>query len=190
MSEFPSIASDAELMALARRGERAPFAALYGRYWPRAVKMATVICESRIEAKDIVRVSFGEAWRTRDEYVPERETVRSWLLGIVRDQAAFSRTGAVQWGRSRFVAEVGDESSEGLESEGDLDLASDVSGAIALLLADTPIEQREAIAMSFFGELSPDEIARQLDMTEAAVAGRVRLGLEELRARDFNVTRQ
>lgn len=188
MNTFSSTSSDAELMALARRGERAPFAALYGRYWPRAVKMATVVCGSRAQAKDIVRVSFGEAWRTRDEYMPESGTVRSWLLGIVREQAAYSRTGADQWGLDRFAAADEEEPKIGLAAEGNLDIASDVSGAIALLLADAPIEQREVIAMAFFGELSPEEIAGHLNMSEAAVAGRMRLGMEELRARDFSFT--
>ncbi|MGB0871732.1 MAG: RNA polymerase sigma factor [Solirubrobacterales bacterium] len=177
-------------MALARRGERAPFAALYGRYWPRAVKMATVVCGSRAQAKDIVRVSFGEAWRTRDEYQADQGTVHSWLLGIVRDQAAYARTGAVQWGREMFVEEEDEKFRDELEPEEDMDISSDVSGAIAILLADSPVEQREVVAMSFFGELSPQEIARHLNMPEATVAGRIRLGMEELRAREFNVVKK
>lgn len=53
-------------MSLAQAGDRKSFAALYGHYWARAVRTATIVCGSNRAANDVVRVAFGEAWARRN----------------------------------------------------------------------------------------------------------------------------
>lgn len=179
--------ADVQLLALARDGDRAAFATLYGFYWPRAVRMATVLCGSSRKAKDVVRVAFGQAWKGCDTYSPEQETVHSWLFGSVREIAAYSRAGDDLWGRSRYAdAPLVGESELSDDGEDD-DVGTDAVNAIALLLADAPQEQRETIALAFFGELSPAEIAKHLDLPQSSVEGRIRFGLEALKSQNYSM---
>lgn len=46
-----------------------------------------------------------------------------------------------------------------------------------------PPAQREVIALAYFGELSDSEIAGELSIPLGTVKGRMRLGLEKLRAK-------
>lgn len=184
MTPFEAAMSDLELLSLAQSGNREAFAVLYGRYWLRAVRMATVVCTSSKTARDVVRISFAEAWRNCGEYQPANGSVHSWLFGIVRDQAAFSRSGDDLWGRERYHPKGSSHALDDAMIEPD-DVGAEAADAIALLLADAPSDQREVVAMAFFGELSPKEIAHHLGLSEEVVAGRMRFGFEELRSRQF-----
>lgn len=145
--------------------------------------MATVVCGSSKTAKDVVRISFADAWRTCTEYQTDNGSVHSWLFGIVRNQATAAREGDDMWGRQRYRPESTSTDSE--RAPIDDDVGTDAADAIALLLADAPREQRELVALAFFGELSPTEISDQLGLSEGVVRGRMRLGLNKLRERDF-----
>jgi RNA polymerase sigma-70 factor (ECF subfamily) len=50
------------------------------------------------------------------------------------------------------------------------------------LLAQLPEAQREVITLAFYGELSHTEIAAHLGLPPGTVKGRMRLGLQRLRA--------
>ena len=45
-----------------------------------------------------------------------------------------------------------------------------------------PDEQREVIVLAYYGQLTHSEIATQLGLPPGTVKGRMRLGLEKLRA--------
>jgi RNA polymerase sigma-70 factor (ECF subfamily) len=49
------------------------------------------------------------------------------------------------------------------------------------LLQRLPDSQAEVIVLAFYGGLSPEEIAAQLELPPGTVKGRMRLGLEQLR---------
>lgn len=174
----PSRASiDSNLLLLAQSGDREAFAALYGHYWARAVRTATIVGGTSDAANDVVRVAFGEAWETRSLYRSDSGSVHSWLFGLVRQVAADTREGGDLWGRTRF--------SDQVPAENESDVGAETVDAIAALLDGAPSDQRETIALAFFGELSPAEIATHLHLSEETVEGRIRFGLAELRGRDF-----
>lgn len=172
-------------MVKAQAGDREAFATLYGFYWPRAVRMATVVCGSDRAARDVARIGFGEAWKTREQYEPAAETVHSWLFGLIRTIAADARAEGDARDRERLSAEPEKTDSETTDAVEVDDVGVDAARAIAMLLIDAPDDQREAIAMAFFGELSPAEIAKHLGLPEEAIEGRVRFGLEDLRRKKF-----
>ncbi len=45
-----------------------------------------------------------------------------------------------------------------------------------------PYPQREVVTLAFYGQLTHTEIARNLDLPSGTVKGRMRLGLQKLRA--------
>ncbi|MFY9487250.1 MAG: RNA polymerase sigma factor [Solirubrobacterales bacterium] len=148
--------------------------------------MTAVICGPSRDAKSVVRVAFYNAWTKQPHYSPGAETPRQWLFGIVREHAAHVHSGDELWGLSEFTS---DELTSFLDMDerlSDGDIGDDVVTAIALALADAPDDQREVIALAFFGQLSPAEIANHLHLSPEVVQGRVRLGLDHLRARAFS----
>jgi RNA polymerase sigma-70 factor (ECF subfamily) len=132
-------------------------------------------------AQDIVQDAFLSLWRSGARYDPARGSVRSWVLGVVRNRAIdLFRRETVRTGR--------DVSAEGalermpapedvaLDAERRQD-ARDVRAA----LRNLPGEQRQVIELAYFGGFSHMQIAEMLDLPPGTVKGRMRLGLRKLR---------
>lgn len=56
------------------------------------------------------------------------------------------------------------------------------AAALRNSLQALPDAQAEVILLAFFGQLSHSEIADQLDLPQGTVKGRMRLGMDKLRA--------
>ena len=84
------------------------------------------------------------------------------------------------------MAELGGEESEvqtALEQLLPTDHAAWERGQhLRLLLVQLPPEQRQVIELAYFGGLTHSELAGQLGLPLGTVKGRLRLGLEKLRA--------
>lgn len=63
--------------------------------------------------------------------------------------------------------------------------AHDEASQVRALLLGLPAAQREAIALAYFGGLTHTEIATRLQLPTGTVKGRIRLGLQKVRA-DLN----
>ena len=61
-------------------------------------------------------------------------------------------------------------------------IARSEAEALRLRLSDLPDDQAEVIALAYYGPLSHSEIAARLALPPGTVKGRMRLGLEKLRA--------
>jgi RNA polymerase sigma-70 factor (ECF subfamily) len=61
-------------------------------------------------------------------------------------------------------------------------VAKDDAADLQSSLARLPALQREVVALAYFGELSHTEIATRLRLPPGPVKGRMRLGIQKLRA--------
>jgi RNA polymerase sigma-70 factor (ECF subfamily) len=173
--------SDRELLAEMARGDRAAFGALYDRYAPLALGLATRVVGDRGTAEEVVQDAFISAWRRAGTYQPSRGEPRAWLLSIVHHRAIDRVRGAV--GRSRLERIDDSPSAEPVDPSdvwGET-LASLTRQQIATALRQLPADQREAIELAFFAGLTHLEIAERLGLPLGTVKGRVRLGLRRLR---------
>jgi RNA polymerase sigma factor (sigma-70 family) len=128
----------------------------------------------RDESEDVLQRVFYEVWRNRDRYDPDR-SLEAWVLGIARkraiDQLRRRHVNVVPMEELRDIA--GDDGRELAERYA---RASEVRAALERL----PREQREVLALAYFGDLTQSEIADRLGVPLGTVKARSFRGLRRL----------
>ena len=176
--------ADEDLMPLVARNDAAAFEVFYDRHAGAAYSLAHRIVGDPGSAEDVTQEAFLSIWRSKARYDATRGSVRAWTLGIVRNRAidALRREG----GRAPKL-DFDDEAAlerkpapERTEAEAlRRETARQVRGALGAL----PSDQSQVIELAYFGGFSHSEIAKMLGMPLGTVKGRMRLGLEKIRAR-------
>jgi RNA polymerase sigma-70 factor (ECF subfamily) len=174
--------ADEELMPLIGEKNPGAFEVFYDRHGGVAYSLAYRIVGERGAAEDVTQEAFISIWRSGARYDAARGSVRTWMLGIVRNRAIdLLRSKAGRAPKLDFdddsilehrpAAELTD--SEALRRE----TAEEVRGA----LDELPGEQAKVIQLAYFGGFSHSEIAGMLGVPLGTVKGRMRLGLEKIR---------
>lgn len=175
--------ADEELMPLIGEKDAEAFAVFYDRHGGAAYSLAYRIVGERGGAEDVTQEAFISIWRSGARFDPTRGSVRSWTLSIVRNRAIDalrSRAGKAPKLSFDDEAILEQRPAEELTEEEAMrrQTASEVRGALGRL----PDEQSRVIALAYFGGFSQSEIARMLGLPLGTVKGRMRLGLEKIRA--------
>lgn len=128
----------------------------------------------RDDAEDVLQRVFYEVWRNRDRYDPTR-SLEAWVLGIARKRAIDllrrRHANVVPIDELRDIA--GDDGRELAERYA---RASEVRAALERL----PREQREALTLAYFGDLTQTEISDRLGVPLGTVKARTFRGLRRL----------
>lgn len=160
------------------------FEELYDRYSARAFGLARLICGNSQRAEDALQDGYLAVWRSRASFDPDRGSPRAWLLTTVRHRSInLMRRGRSYDGVRESNGELEYFPAAGSVAE-DVETHDDASQVRGLLLG-LPAAQREAIALAYFGGLTHTEIATRLQLPAGTVKGRIRLGLQKVRA-DIN----
>lgn len=169
-------------MQLLYRGNAAAFEVIYDRHCDAAFSLACRICAQRSLAEDVVQEAFLSLWRSGARYDRNRGSVRTWTLGIVHNRAidALRRRST----RERaLLADEGAAERVPAKERTELEFARrDEAREIREALGQLPAEQSRVIELAYFAGLTQAEIAALLDTPVGTVKGRMRLGLEKLRA--------
>lgn len=173
--------SDASVVARLRAGDVDALAALYDRYSRRAYAVALSVCHDDGRAQEAVQDAFLSLWKSSATYQPERGVFAAWLLAGVRHRAidlvrrnAKHEARRADEGQLERVAGPDDVPSRSISREDDERLRTS--------LRSLPEAQQEVIQLAFYAQLSHREIAAQLGLPSGTVKGRMRLGLQKLRA--------
>jgi RNA polymerase sigma-70 factor (ECF subfamily) len=169
--------SDTTLLAQARAGDAAAFATVYDRHAAAAYGLARRMMRSPSAAQDVVQEAFISLWRT-DSYCAEKGSLRSFVLGIVRNRAIDElRKERRRSDRDAVVARLAATDRTDVEVE-----QRDSERFLRAALTTLPDAQQRALELAFFGGLTYNEIALRLDEPIGTIKSRIRLGLEKLRA--------
>ena len=175
--------ADEEVMQLVQRGDPRAFELLYDRHGGAAYSLAYRIVGGRTAAEDVTQEALLSIWRSGARYDRARGSVRAWTLGIVRNRAIDMLR--KESGRSPKLAAGGDEILERRAAEELTDTeavrretAQEVRGAIQEL----PDDQSRVIELAYYGGFSHSEIAEMLNEPLGTVKGRMRLGMDKIRA--------
>ncbi len=169
-------------MQLVRRGDAAAFEVVYERHSSAAFSLAYRMCGARAAAEDVVQESFLSLWRSGARYDRARGSVRTWVLGIVHNRAIDSLRRSVVHDRRRASDEGIEERFEARERTEAEVARLDEAAEIRQALTTIPAEQSRVIELAYFGGFTQTEIASMLDTPIGTVKGRMRLGLEKMRA--------
>jgi RNA polymerase sigma-70 factor (ECF subfamily) len=174
--------ADEDLMPLVQSGEARAFEVLYERHSTAAFSLAYRMCGTRGLAEDVTQEAFLAVWRSGARYDRARGSVRTWLLGIVHNRAIDAlRRGAVH-DRRRSADETAAERLPAAERTEVEAARRDEAQAVRELMDTLPEEQSRVIELAYFGGFTHREIAEMLDAPIGTIKGRMRLGLEKMRA--------
>lgn len=175
--------ADEDLMPQIAARDPLAFEVFYDRHGGAAYSLAYRIVGDRQAAEDVTQEALFSIWRSGARYDRARGSVRTWTLGIVRNRAIDAlRRDASRPQRPAFdPAELLERRPSEEQTEGEAlrrETARQVRGAVSGL----PEEQSRVIQLAFFGGFSHSEIAEMLGMPLGTVKGRMRLGMEKIRA--------
>jgi RNA polymerase sigma-70 factor (ECF subfamily) len=179
----PERLADEDLMTLVDRKDAAAFETFYDRHGGAAYSLAYRIVGDTKAAEDVTQEAFLSIWRSRAGYDRARGSVRGWVLGIVRNRAI-----DLLRRDSGPVPQLDHDDEAALEARPAPELTDveairrETARQVRGVLAGLPREQSQVIELAYFGGFSHAEIASIIGAPLGTVKGRMRLGLERIRA--------
>lgn len=160
---------DDDLVAAARRGDRAAAAGLFERHWTRAWRTAFSLTRSEPAADDVAQDAFEHAFANLGTF-NGRSTFATWLhrivvnrsLNLLRDERR----------RAPYPAASAEATPVGEPSDRDLLAALDA----------LPEERRTVVVLRYWLGFAPSEIAELLDLPAGTVHSRLARALQDLRS--------
>ncbi len=172
--------TDEALLERIAAGDAGALGELYDAYGRTVFAVVYGMLADPEAAEEVAQDVFHAVWRRAGGYQRDRGAVRTWLLAIARNAA-------IDWRRTR---------GKRVEREVELDAAAEmradagVEDSVLLSLRAErvreavrilPAEQRDVLALAFWGGLTQTEIAERTGTPLGTVKSRVRLGMEKLR---------
>ncbi len=174
--------ADEELMPLIGEKDADAFEVFYDRHGGVAFSLAYRIVGERGAAEDVVQEAFISIWRSGARYDAARGSVRSWMLGIVRNRGIdFLRSKAGRAPKLDFDDDSVLEHRPAKELTETEALRRETAREMRGALGELPGDQSKVIELAYFGGFSHSEIAAMLGVPLGTVKGRMRLGLEKIR---------
>jgi RNA polymerase sigma-70 factor, ECF subfamily len=177
---------DQEIIARIGRRDQSAFSALYDRLSGPLYSLTVKMLGDPAEAQDALQDVFLQIWSRAGTYDPEQSSVFSWAVLLTRSRV-IDRLRA-RGRRLRVVVDSTEDKEHGgggdastIDSAADTAEKSDEAARVRYVLNNLPSEQREAIEMAFFGDLTHHEIAARLGQPLGTVKARIRRGLLKLR---------
>ena len=170
---------DEDVAAAFSGGQPDALALVYERFGPLIYSIALRSLGARSDAEDVTQQVFVSAWRSRASFDRGRGTLSGWLVTITRHKVADALRERQR--DSRVLLQVaGGAAVTAAEAPSDRILDRIV---LADELAQLPEAQRLAMVLSFYSDLTHEQIAQVLGLPLGTVKSHIRRGLQRLRSR-------
>jgi RNA polymerase sigma-70 factor, ECF subfamily len=164
------------------RGDRGAMEELYDQYSALLFSIAVKVLRDTGEAEEVLQEVFVQVWQRPDRFNQQLGSATSWLACVTRNRA-IDRIRARQ-NRQRLTETLqGEEQASPAFFAENADLALDPDAAVAVrkALQDLPVEQSQAIELTFFSGLTHQETADALGQPLGTIKARIRRGMLKLR---------
>jgi len=174
------------LIAAIGRGDRGAFRALYEVSASQLFGVAVRITRSGALAEDVLQDAFVSVWNNAHRYDRSLAAPLTWLASIVRHRALdvvrqLKRTPVV----ADYAMNDGENATDSMADDAPLPedrLSADRENQrVNDLLRGLPVQQRQAITLAYFGDLTHTEVSAAMGVPVGTVKSWVRRGLLELR---------
>ena len=154
--------------------------ALYSRAHRIVFTLAARITGSRESAEEVTLDVFHDVWRRAGSYDPVNGTVLGWIMNQARSRAI----DRVRFDQRKkrvipYLDESGDE-GEAIDPRELLELKQQ-EHALRAAMSVLNRDEREAIELAFFSDLTHAEVATRLGQPLGTVKTRIRAGLQKVR---------
>jgi RNA polymerase sigma-70 factor, ECF subfamily len=134
------------------------------------------------DAEEILLEVFDQMWRNAHAYDPARGSVWRWLTLLTRSRALDRlRSSERKQTRERTVVFEDWEISSHDPSPDETSMFRQQQVMIRKALHELPPEQRTAVELAYFSELTHVEIATTLQVPLGTIKTRIRMGMDKLR---------
>jgi len=189
LTETAQQADDRAIIARIARGEEAAFGALYDRLSGPLYSLAYKMLGDASEAQDALQDVCLQLWRRAASYDPTKSSVFSWAVLITRGRVIDRLRSRSR--RLRIIAGSTDDETSPSEP---VDASTSATGAetvasheqatrVRQVLANLPADQRAAIELAFFTDLTHQQVAERLGEPLGTIKARIRRGMLKLRER-------
>ena len=161
-------------------GDQSAVAELYDLTSPLVFGLVLRILGERALAEDVVVEVYTQVWKQAQNYDPQRGTPLSWLLTVTRSRA-IDALRARQRTRTTEPLETAAEAQAQTPSPEEVSTVKERRRVVSQALASLSAEQRQAIELAYFLDLSHSEIAERLGQPLGTIKTRIRTGLLRLR---------
>ena len=189
MQETSQQLADRAMIARVAEADENAFRTLYDRLVDPLYSLACKMLGDVGEAQEAMQDIFVQIWRRAGTYDSERSSVFTWAVLLARSRIIYRlrargrrfRVVTGPAGEENVSVETADASVA--ESAADISSRNERAMRVRTILTNLPAEQREAIELAFFSDLTHHEIAERLGEPLGTVKARIRRGLLKLRER-------
>jgi RNA polymerase sigma-70 factor (ECF subfamily) len=172
-------ASDAVVVVAIGRWRQDALAEAYRRHAGAVYALARRLLVDPGMAEEVVQEVFLRLWNQPDKFDPERGSLRAFLLAQAHGRSVdLLRSETSRRRREERDARRTAEAGYDIELEvTDLSVADQVKA----VMAELPVDERQAIELAYFGGHTYRQVAVLLDQPEGTVKSRIRAGLRRMR---------
>lgn len=179
----PAVIEDPELFRRTAAGDDRSLAELYRRYSGVLLATAMRVLNNPKDAEEVVQEAFVQIWEKASVFDARRGKPLTWAMTLTRNKA-IDHLRRVQR-RRRLHEDVSEEAQiwERMVEHDSSDEAAahETKEIVRSAVIELSPDQRRAIEMAFFGGLTQQQIAQQLDEPLGTVKARIRRGMLKLR---------
>jgi RNA polymerase sigma-70 factor, ECF subfamily len=172
--------ADENLISFVGQGDAEAFTTLYDRHSHAAFSLAYRVMGERQAAEDLVQDTFLKLWRSATSYRPERGSVRTWLLSIVRNRGIDQIRSQASRRRTQETFEASAPRSQPSEAFAET-WRNSQRNQVREALDTLPPEQLKILELAYFSGYTHVQISELVDVPLGTMKGRMRLGLKKMR---------
>jgi RNA polymerase sigma-70 factor (ECF subfamily) len=172
---FPDLGDEA-LLELMRADDVEAYRALVERHMNRAFGVAMRVLKNPTDAEDVAQDAFVKAWTNRHRWEAGRAKFSTWLYRVVVNRCIDLR----RLPREEWIDDV-PEPADDAEDSVSLIHRRQVYGRLEDALGRLPTQQRVAVVLSYYEDLSNAEIAEVMSTSVSAVESLLKRGRKGLR---------